>query len=221
MIVKTLKFENANVEERTFEGYAAAYGNVDSDGDIIQMNAFAKSIQESFPAGRIKVLYQHERDKPIGMPIEMREDDRGLYVKARVSKTRTGDETLELMRDGVLDRMSVGFIIPTGKSEIRDDGVRVIREGKLMEFSVVTFPANEAAIITAVKSLHDIRRYAASTDLTQKARAELLAEIKSISALLGTQPGIPTAQAMQPPVDDLQIMEIIKSTLGGIAREII
>ena len=221
MIVKTLKFENANVEERTFEGYAAAYGNVDSDGDIIQMGAFAKSIQEGFPAGRIKVLYQHERDKPIGMPIEMREDDRGLYVKARVSKTRTGDETLELMRDGVLDRMSVGFRVPTGKSEIRGDGVRVIREGKLMEFSVVTFPANEAAIITAVKSLHDIRHYAASTDLTQKARAELLAEIKSISALLGTQPGLPTTQTMQPPVDDVQIMDIIKSTLGGIAREII
>ena len=221
MIVKTLKFENANVEERTFEGYAAAYGNVDSDGDIIQMGAFAKSIQEGFPAGRIKVLYQHERDKPIGMPIEMREDDRGLYVKARVSKTRTGDETLELMRDGVLDRMSVGFRVPTGKSEIRGDGVRVIREGKLMEFSVVTFPANEAAIITAVKSLHDIRHYAASTDLTQKARAELLAEIKSISALLGTQPGLPTTQTMQPPVNDVQIMDIIKSTLGGIAREII
>ncbi len=221
MIVKTLKFENANVEERTFEGYAAAYGNVDEDGDIIQKGAFAKSLQEAFPAGRIKVLYQHEWDKPIGMPIEMREDDRGLYVKARISKTRTGDETLELMRDGVLDRMSVGFRIPTGKSDIRDDGVRVIREGALMEFSVVTFPANEAAVITAVKSLHDIRRCAESGDLNQKLRAELLAEIKSISALLGTQPGLPTAQTMQPPIGDVQILDIIKSTLGGIAREII
>ena len=47
-----------------------------------------------------KVLWQHAQ--PIGIPVEMREDAKGLWVKVRVSKTALGDEALELMRDSVV-----------------------------------------------------------------------------------------------------------------------
>lgn len=139
-----------DLDERTFSGYASAFEE-DQVGDIIHQGAFLKSINEAFPAGRIKVLWQHS--EPLGMPIEMREDSYGLFVKGKVSKTRLGDEALELMRDGVIDRMSIGFMIPQGKSDYDEDGKRHIREVKLMEFSPVTFPANEAAIITGVKNI--------------------------------------------------------------------
>lgn len=139
-----------DLDERTFAGYASAFEE-DSVGDIIHQGAFVKSITEAFPAGRIKVLWQHS--EPLGMPVEMREDSYGLFVKGKVSKTRLGDEALELMRDGVIDRMSIGFMIPQGKSDYDEDGKRHIREVKLMEFSPVTFPANEAAIITGVKNI--------------------------------------------------------------------
>jgi len=150
-VLKALEFKAAvNLEERTFEGYASTFGNVDQVGDIIMQGAFTKTIQERFPKGDIKILWQHY--EPLGMPIEIREDENGLYVKGRISKTALGDDALELMRDGVVNRMSIGFSIV--KADFDDQtGNRIIREVKLWEFSPVTFPANEQAVITAVKHL--------------------------------------------------------------------
>lgn len=221
MEFKSLKFDGAmvNHDERTFEGYAAAYGNTDSDNDIIEQGAFAKSIKESFPAKSIKVLWQHDARQPIGIPLEMREDSRGLWVKSKISRTAKGDEALELMRDGVINRLSVGFSIPMGKSAIEPSGVRRITEGKLFECSLVTWPANDQAIITGVKTLKEMRELA-DGHLSEKARNELLAELASITALLKGESPIGTRTGQQPPLSSDEIKSLINSTLGDLALSI-
>src|SRR5699024_10780708 len=138
---KSVSFKADDIEGRTFSGYASTWDK-DLGGDIIAKGAFAKTLSER--AGRVKVLWQHS--EPIGNPVSMREDERGLFVEAQLSKTRLGDEALELMRDGVIDQMSIGYSVPEGKSERDSDGNRLIKELKLYEFSAVTFPMNEAAI---------------------------------------------------------------------------
>jgi HK97 family phage prohead protease len=220
MEFKSLKFDAAQVDPdaRTFEGYAAGYGNVDTDNDIIEAGAFAKSIKEGFPAGAIKVLWQHKPDAPIGKPIEMREDARGLWVKSRISKTAKGDEALELLRDNVINRLSVGFSIPGGKSQIDGQGIRHIYEGKLFEYSLVTWPANDQAIITGVKTLRDMRQFAENEHLSAKARNELLAEIAGITALLKGEPLQSTRHGEQPPLSQNQLKQLIDTTLGGLAQ---
>lgn len=45
----------------------------------------------------------------IGALSHMRDDAAGLYVEMRVSKTPTGDETLELVKDGALPDLSIWF----------------------------------------------------------------------------------------------------------------
>lgn len=218
MEFKSLKFDTAGIDpdERTFEGYAAAYGNTDTDNDIIEAGAFAKSIKEAFPAKAIKILWQHKTDTPIGIPIEMREDSKGLWVKSRISKTAKGDEALELMRDGVINRMSVGFSIPGGKSQIDGQGIRHIYEGKLFEYSLVTWPANDQAIITGVKTLKEMRELAEG-NLSEKARKELLDEMSSITALLKGEPLTGTRLAHQPPLSNDDVKRLINSTLGDLA----
>jgi HK97 family phage prohead protease len=222
MEFKSLKFEAVGMDPdaRTFEGYAAAYGNVDSDNDIIEQNAFAKSIKEGFPSGRIKVLWQHKADSPIGMPVDMREDGKGLWVKSRISKTAKGDEAIELMRDGVIDRMSVGFSIPGGKSQVDGQGIRHIYEGKLFEYSLVTWPANDQAIITGVKTLKEMREFAEGGALNAKARKELLDELSSITALLKGEPLQSTHSKGQPPLSSDEVKRLINSTLGDLALSI-
>lgn len=155
MELKSFELKDVEVEERTFTGYAAAYGNEDSDGDIIQMGAFAESLMNDFPRKKIKILWQHKSSEPIGLPVEMREDERGLFVKGKISKTDRGDEAMELLRDGVIDSMSVGFMIPKDGYEYNDDGKRLINKGRLMEFSLVTFPANEQAVVQSVKEVNE------------------------------------------------------------------
>lgn len=217
MELKAFKMDDQTVDmdARTFEGYASTFGNMDQVGDIIERGAFTKSIAERFGTGQIKVLWQH--DQPLGMPVEMREDDRGLWVKGRVSKTRLGDEALELMRDGVIDRMSIGFSIPKGKSDIDGDGIRRIREVKLYEFSPVTFPANEAAVITGVKSLQERLRAAGLRDDRLDAVFDQLE--KALQALqAGDQPDPKgtTGQEQEPP--ELKELFSSISDLGDFAR---
>lgn len=150
MELKSFELKDVTTDERTFTGYAAAYGNADSDGDVIEMGAFADSIKEN-GRGKVKILWQHKSQEPIGIPVEMREDAKGLWIKGKISKTARGDEAIELMRDGVVSAMSVGFMI--NEADYDEKGIRHIKSGRLMEFSLVTFPANEQAVIQSVKEV--------------------------------------------------------------------
>jgi uncharacterized protein len=148
----------ADFEAREVSGYAATW-DLDQVNDVIEKGAFSRTLKQRGPAAheegrnRIKVLWQH--DQPIGIPLEMEEDEKGLFIRARISKTVLGDEALTLIRDGVVDRMSIGFDIVRREFD-EDTGVRRIKEIKLFEFSFVTFPANERAVILDLKQMDDI-----------------------------------------------------------------
>lgn len=158
MIVKYLPWEvKVDLATRQFEGYASTFGNEDLVGDIMEKGCFRKTILERGPQGSndIKILWGHF--DPFGMPVEMHEDDTGLWVVGEASDTVENRDRLVYMRDGVVKSLSVGFTIPKGKSWYEDDGwVRHIEEVKLYEFSPVMFPANEAAKIANVAKYHDL-----------------------------------------------------------------
>jgi HK97 family phage prohead protease len=100
-------------------------------------------------ANRVKLLFQHKTDAPIGRAIMLEERDGGLYGEFRISKTEAGDEALELIRDGVLSNLSVGF--QPLKDEKRSGVVNRIK-AHLAEVSLVTFGAyGDAANIVAVR----------------------------------------------------------------------
>lgn len=142
------KADDVSTESRIISGYASTY-DLDQGGDIIIRGAFTKTLETN--ASRVKVLWQHNSQMPIGKPVKMQEDERGLYVESYIAKTRQGDEALELAREGIIDSMSIGYMV--NESEYKDDGVRLIKELTLMEYSLVTWPMNAAAVITSVKSL--------------------------------------------------------------------
>lgn len=148
---KTIEFEleNYDEEEGTFSGYGAVFSNVDSGGDIIEPGAFTKTIAEG--VGRIKILSGHnETLLPIGVPIELREDAKGLFIKAKISDTTLGKDVKILIRDGVLCELSIGY--DPLVFDYDENGIRHLREVKLWEVSVVTWAMNEEAVITGFKA---------------------------------------------------------------------
>jgi len=149
MLLKNMDFEfKANSEKRSFAGYASTWDR-DLGGDQILKGAFKKTIKERFPRNKIKILWQH--NEPLGIPTHMEEDSKGLYIEGRISKTRLGDEALELMKDGVVDQMSIGYDVVG--DDISDDGqTRFLKELVLYEFSPVTFPMNPNADIVSIKT---------------------------------------------------------------------
>jgi len=133
-----------------FEGYASTFNDVDSYGSKIMPGAFTKTLAER--GAKVKILYNHDDDNPIGVPLEMREDSKGLWVRGQLTLgVQKADEAHLLMKSGAFDAMSIGFSVPRGKDKVVD-GVREIYEVKLYEFSPVTFPANEQAEIKQVRA---------------------------------------------------------------------
>lgn len=135
-------------EEGVFEGYASTFGNVDSTNDIINFGAFSETLKRREP----KVLYQHDIKRPVGKLIEAREDERGLYVKVKLAiNTTDGRDVYELMKEGIINRLSIGFMVKDSEYNTQE-GVRIIKEVDLFEFSLVTIPANDMAIVTGIKT---------------------------------------------------------------------
>lgn len=163
---KAFAFDITNVDMtgRTVEGYGAAFGNVDAYGDVIHKGAFTKTISER--GQKVKFLYQHDTEMVLGRIVELREDDRGLFVKAIVSDTQLGRDVLALLKDGALDGLSIGYDVIKGGldyTENKDGSVtRNLREIRLWEISLVTFPANEAATVVALKAAADAPSYGPS-----------------------------------------------------------
>lgn len=205
MEYKALQFKSDDVNEssRTFAGYASTWDE-DLGGDIISKGAFNKTMERK---DRIKVLWQH--NEPIGKSLNMGTDSKGLFVEGQISKTRLGDEAIELMKDGVIDQMSIGFSIPHGKSEYNEKGNRLIHEVKLYEYSLVTFPMNEKAIITSVKSVSDAIRCGKYNANEVKELSEALAEL---NALLKNEPSKDTHIGQQP--QDLEALQKALKSFG-------
>lgn len=115
--------------------------------EVFRYGSLARSINSN---RKIPFLVNHDRARlPIGSSLSLKEDRAGGVGEFRVSKTREGDEVLELVRDGALGAFSVGFA-PV-KDRQRGDLVERT-EVKLREVSVVAFPAYEGAAIAGVRS---------------------------------------------------------------------
>lgn len=200
---------------RTVEGYASTY-DLDAVGDIVVPGAYKRTLDRASQSKdglkRIKLMRDHEH--PIGAAVEAYEDSKGLYTKSHISDTQLGNETLTLLRDGVLDRMSIGYE-PVAKEYGKHEGkdVRYLKEIKLYEWSIVTFPANEAATVTGVKQLEALDRAFADFK-AQRISAQQLADLLTKSAI--TEPAPLDAPADTPPALDSDTSD--SAVVEAIAR---
>ena len=138
-------------ESGSFEGLVSVYGNVDLGGDVVEPGAFKEIVKTR--DGMLRILYGHDTRLPIGKAI-VTDTHVGLALKGqlnlRVGKAR---DAYELMKDGTLDGLSIGFDILPGGASVSDDNVRHLSALKLWEGSLVTFGMNPAALVSGVKSI--------------------------------------------------------------------
>lgn len=151
---------SSKLSEREFIGMGSVFGSAVENlpTTIVEKGAFTKTLIER--KDKIPVLWQHDMTQPVGVPLELKENDAGLYIRGKLSKTERGNEALELMRDGALKGLSIGFdpikwnMTKENDSDPEWDAVRHITELKLWEVSLVTFGADPNALISEVRSAH-------------------------------------------------------------------
>lgn len=139
-----------------FEGYGSVFNVKDSYDDIVVKGAFVDSLAVHSAKGSMPaLLWQHNSDEPVGVYVEMREDDTGLFVKGQLAlKTQRGAEAYELLKMKAISGMSIGYVTREDSYD-RVTGVNTLKKLDLWEVSLVTFPANTEARVSGVKSVEE------------------------------------------------------------------
>lgn len=157
-----LAADDVDADTGTFSGYGAVFGNVDSYGDVIERGAFKRSLEEWKSREKLPpMLLQHGAfgvaamdGVPIGRWTKMEENSRGLKVEGKLylDAPRTAD-LWPAVKDGQLDGLSIGFKVRKDRRRTKpSEPRRTLEDVDLMEVSLVTFPANDRARVTGVKS---------------------------------------------------------------------
>jgi len=136
---KFVSLEQAEITGTLISGYASFFGEADQNGDIVEPGAFAKSLARLKTERRkVKLLWQHDPNQPIGVWDDVGEDMAGLRVKGRLlADVARGAEAAVLLEAGAIDGLSIGY--RTVRAEKAGAGRRLI-ELDLWEVSLVTFP---------------------------------------------------------------------------------
>jgi HK97 family phage prohead protease/HK97 family phage major capsid protein len=160
-------------------GYAAYFGNKDSYNDIIQKGAFTNFLA-SDDVKRIKLCYQHEGDKVIGVFTKLEEDDKGLFFEAMISNTTLGKDIATLVEDGALNEFSIGYCVKTASYPDENSDLRILTDIYLYEISIVSRAANPLA------TLEETQRKSLTTKsiMNEEEKKALEAEIKEAKAEL-------------------------------------
>jgi phage head maturation protease len=187
-ITRSFPLEDIEIQRggdgRTVKAYAAVFDVAAPVADrwgvyeeTYHRSAFNKAISDAAPAGSrsswgVGVFYNHgmtihgtpsERGSmPLGTPIDITADNRGVLTVTRYNKTELADETLESIRSGAITGQSfTGRIIrsdretPRGGFRRGADGVlpSVMRmEMGLKEYGPTPFPVFTTANVVAVRA---------------------------------------------------------------------
>ncbi len=136
-------------EEGEIEGYASVFNELDRNGDVVERGAFAKSIEEFSQGKKPKLLWQHDTSKPIGVIDKLKEDERGLFVRAHLLMDLPKAKEIHLLlKNRAVDGFSIGYRI---RNDFVKNNKKHLTDIELLEVSIVTFPACESATINAVK----------------------------------------------------------------------
>lgn len=176
-------------EAGEIEGYGAVFNNVDEVGDRIVPGAFSGTLDAHLKAGTMPMmLWNHDVQQPIGVWTDMVEDKRGLKVKGRfVTEAAKGAEVYALVKAGAIRALSIGY---RSISDAIEGNVRLLKAIDLWEISPVSFPANQKARITAVKTASPLEIFA------RKVRDGVPPSTKEFEELL-REAGFPKALATQ------------------------
>ncbi len=164
-ITKIITIKSVDKEEGILKATITTFGNTDKVGDIMDdkcLDKFMDDFKTDPDKNRVRLLFNHNRDVILGKFTKFEKTATGIEGTAKLSDTSSSRDVKELVKDGVLDSMSIGFRAKEySMMEGEDDegrpthGVRFL-EIELSEVSVVDSPANELATINSLKSVDEI-----------------------------------------------------------------
>jgi len=161
MPVKTLSLEAVQLKLEdesagSFVGYASTFGNVDSYGDTILKGAYKGTLKQY---GLPKMFFNHDKYAvPIGKWTKAVEDDYGLLMTGELTPGNAmAEQVRAALKHGTVDGISIGYVLAKDDYQETDVGRTIKKVSRLIESSIVTFPADTFAKVdlASVKNCAD------------------------------------------------------------------
>ncbi len=107
------EIQAADTERRIVSGLVAPYGEVGytSAGPVV----FERGSIAIPDATKIKLLSQHQQDKPVGRAISFSEANNGVYGSFKLSSSTRGQDALVLAQENLVSGLSVGVDVTASK----------------------------------------------------------------------------------------------------------
>ena len=142
-------------ENKSYEiEWYASTKDKDRMNDVVEPTAFEETLKQ-YMTNPI-VLLQHDMDKPIGNVIEASIDDKGLFIKAKI--TEDTDWVFSKLKNGVLRTFSIWYSVKDYETIENVDAewnysyTNIIKALELFEISLVSVPANPFALVKSFDS---------------------------------------------------------------------
>lgn len=164
--------EDQAEERKVVEGYATTFGEpyvLYENDDLVFLEQVDAKAFENTDMNDVIMQYNHEGRvfaRQSNGTLEVKADDKGLFISAELGGTEIGRELYEEIRGGYTNKMSFGFKVDGedwDEQKTAGEKDRVLRTitsiSKLYDVSAVSIPANDATSIS-VRKLSDgvIRR---------------------------------------------------------------
>jgi HK97 family phage prohead protease len=151
----------ADTDKRTIYGMVAPYGEVGhtSAGPVV----FERGSISIIDATKIKLLSQHEQDKPVGRAISFTDSTDGVYGSFKLSSSTRGQDALVLAQENLVTGLSVGVDVTASKPM---GDYLLVTAAVLKEVSLVESAAFSSASVTDIAAARAELEAATSTKTT-------------------------------------------------------
>lgn len=152
------EIQAADTERRIVSGLVAPYGEVGftSAGPVV----FERGSIAIPDATKIKLLSQHQQDKPVGRAISFSDSTEGVYGSFRLSSSTRGQDALVLAQENLVSGLSVGVDVTASKPM---GDYLLVTAAVLKEVSLVESAAFSSASVTDIAAARAALEAATST----------------------------------------------------------
>lgn len=147
LIKRSFEIRATDTEKREVSGVAVPFNETIDIG-----GGWSERFEKGAVDLNADVKLFRDHTEIIGRVTEMEESDEGLMIRAKISETILGNETLNLVKDGAIRSFSVGFIPVIDEKK---EKTIVRKKVDLKEVSLVAFPAYENASVTEVREVKE------------------------------------------------------------------
>lgn len=212
--IREFQIRETVTDQREVLGIAVPYDQDTNIGGYVERFAPGSAI----PAENTMLFWRHQ--DPIGKIIEHEQTDAGLMIRARFTEgVQLADEALALVRDGVIDKFSVGFEPMESRTEADGSVTRI--SAMIREVSLVPLPAYSGAAVQEVReSVPEQEKeddiMSESVDLSQD-----LAEVReSVEVMERKLETLAVAAPAETVVDTRSAGEVLKAIARGDEAEL-